>query len=124
MKNFSLDKEMNIEVKASFFEKGKNAPLTGDQFRLRLYDKDIFGDDYLGESKLNEAGEGHISFGQKAFGDMLNIDTLPDFYFVLYNNNVPVFTSKVMEDVDLKSIEQFKTGAGEVVDLGTYLVEI
>ncbi len=123
MSKFSLDKEMNIEVKATFIAKGENTPVTGNQYNLRLYDKDIFGDDYLGECKLNEAGEGRIIFGHKAFGNTFNLDIMPDFYFVLYKDKVPVFKSKVMEDVDLQTLEQYKPGEGEVIDLGTYLVE-
>ena len=123
MSKFSLDKEMNIEVKATFILKGENTPVTGNQYNLRLYDKDIFGDDYLGECKLSEAGEGRILFGHKAFGNTFNLDILPDFYFVLYKDKVPVFKSKVMEDVDLQTLEQYKPGEGEVIDLGTYLID-
>ena len=122
MSKFSLDKEMNIEVKATFIAKGEDKPLTGDQYKLRLFDKDVFGDDYLGESELNEAGEGRIIFGHKAFGNAFSLEKLPDFYFVLYNNKVPVFESKVMEDVDLSRLENYKPGEGEVIDLGTFLV--
>ncbi|MEP7111267.1 MAG: hypothetical protein ABI760_24945, partial [Ferruginibacter sp.] len=123
MSRLSLDKEMNIMVKATFIAKGKDTPVSGEQFTLRLYDKDVFGDDYLGESKLNEAGEGLIIFGHKAFGNAFNLETLPDFYFVLYKDNVPVFQSKVMEDVDLQTLEQYQSGNGEVIDLGIYLIE-
>ena len=123
MSKFSFNKEMNIEVRTTFIAKGTDTPVTGDQYKLRLYDKDVFGDDYLGESKLNEVGEGHISFEPKAFGDLFNTDTFPDFYFVLYKDNVPVFESKVMEDVDMQSFEKYTLGEGEVIDLGTYLIE-
>lgn len=123
MSKFSLDKEMNIEVKATFIAKGENAPVTGPQYKLRLFDKDVFGDDYLGESDLNEAGEGRIIFGHKAFGNAFNLEKLPDFYFVLYNDQVPVFQSKVMEDINLSVLENYKPGEGEVIDLGTYLID-
>jgi len=123
MSKFSLDKEMNIEVKATFISTGENKPVTGEDYTLRLFDKDVFGDDYLGESELNEAGEGRIIFGHKAFGNAFNLEKLPDFYFILYNNKVPVFESKVMQDVDLAVLENFKSGEGDVIDLGTFLVE-
>ncbi|MCW3089829.1 MAG: hypothetical protein JWP81_898 [Ferruginibacter sp.] len=124
MSKLSLDKEMNIEVKVTFIAKGNDAPLSGDQYVVRLYDKDVFGDDYLGESKLNEAGEGCIIFGHKAFGNALSLEKLPDFYFVLYDNKVPVFESKVMEDVDPNYLENYQPGEGEVIDLGTYLIDV
>ncbi len=123
MSKFSLDKEMAVEVKATFIAKGKDAPVTGDQYIVRLYDKDVFGDDYLGESQLNEAGEARIVCN-KNFGNPLTLDILPDFYFVLYYNKVPVFQSKVMEDVDLQTLENYKPGEGEVIDLGTFLIEV
>jgi hypothetical protein len=122
MSKFSLDKDMHIEVKATFISKGGNSALAGEQYKLRLFDKDVFGDDYLGESKLNEMGEGRIVFGHKAFGNAFNLEKLPDFYFVLYNDKVPVFQSKVMEDVDLSVLENYQPGEGEVIDLGTFLV--
>ncbi len=123
MSKFSLDKEMNIEVKATFISKGENMPVTGEEYMLRLFDKDVFGDDYLGESELNEAGEGRIIFGHKAFGNAFNLEKLPDFYFVLYNNKIPVFESKVMQDLNLAALENYQPGEGEVIDLGTFLVE-
>jgi len=123
MSKFSLDKEMNIEVKAAFISKGENIPVTGEGYKLRLFDKDVFGDDYLGESELNEAGEGRIIFNPKAFGNAFNLENMPDFYFVLYNNKVPVFESKVMEDLNLAALENYQPGEGEIIDLGTFLVE-
>lgn len=123
MSKFSLDKDMHIEVKVTFISKGKDEPVTGSQFKLRLFDKDVFGDDYLGESELNDTGEGRIIFGHKAFGNAFSLETLPDFYFVLYKDKVPVFQSKVMEDMNLSVLENYKPGEGEVIDLGTYLIE-
>jgi hypothetical protein len=123
MSKFSLDKDMHIEVKVTFISKGKDAPVTGSKYKLRLFDKDVFGDDYLGESELNEAGEGRIIFGHKAFGNAFSLETLPDFYFVLYKDKVPVFQSKIMEDMDLSIFENYRPGEGEVIDLGTYLIE-
>ena len=124
MKDFALKDEMNLVVTARFIAKGTNAPVTGSAFSVRLYDKDVFGDDFIGESALNEKGEINIVFDSKAFGDLFNIESLPDFYFVVYNNKVPVFTSRVMEEINLESMNNFEPGRGEVIDLGTFLVDI
>lgn len=123
MSKFSLDKDMNIEVKATFISTGENIPVTGEAYTLRLFDKDVFEDDYLGESSLDAHGEARIVFGHKAFGNAFNLEKLPDFYFVLYNNNVPVFKSKIMQDLNLSMLENYQPGEGEIVDLGTFLVE-
>jgi hypothetical protein len=42
---------------------------------------------------------------------------------VLYHDKIPVFQSKVLEELKSRDIEQYQPGEGEVIDLGTYLVE-
>ena len=51
-----LNEEMNIEVKVQLISKGSDTPLSGDEFLVRLYDKDAFNDDYLGESVIDKEG--------------------------------------------------------------------
>jgi hypothetical protein len=68
-------------------------------------------------------GVAHISFTHDAFDDLGDLEDKPDFYFVVVKNDVQVFQSKVMEEVDLEALEQFKMGRGEVIDLGTFLVD-
>jgi hypothetical protein len=123
MSQFSLNPDMNFEVTARFIAKGSDAPVTGDAYSVRLYDKDLLSSDFLGESGLDANGYSVISFNHKVFGDIANLETFPDLYFVVYKNGEPVFKSKVMEDVDLEAIEQYKKGEGEVIDLGTYLID-
>ena len=123
MSKFSLNADMNVEVHARFISKGSDAPLTGDAYKFRLFDKDVFDDDYIGESSLDSDGVGKIKFNSADFGDIANLETTPDLYFVLVKNGVQIFESKLMEDVDVAALEQFKMGEGEVLDLGTFLVE-
>ena len=123
MSNFSLDADINIEVKASFIRKGSNAPITGADYEFRLFEKDFMEDDYLGKSTLDEYGVTRVSFKHGDYMDFLNPETNPDLYFALYKGEALVFQSKVMRDLDLEGMEKFKMGEGEVVDLGTFLVE-
>lgn len=123
MSNFSLDADINIEVKASFISKGSDAVLTGADYEFRLFEKDFMEDDYLGKSALDETGTATVTFKHGDYMDFLNPETSPDLYFALYNGEALVFQSKVMRDVSLDDVEKFKMGAGEVVDLGTFLVE-
>ena len=122
MSNLSLNKDMNLEVTARFIGKGNDQPLTGDTYLVRLYDKDVFEDDFLGESTLDENGVAKISFNHSSFSNW-NKDTKPDFYFVVFKHKKEIFKSKVLEDLDVEAIEKFKMGEGEVIDLGTYLIE-
>lgn len=123
MSNFSLNEDINIEVTAAFIQKGSDAPLTGADYEFRLYEKDLMQDDYLGKSALDENGVAKVSFKHGDFTDFLNPEVNPDLYFALYKGESLIFQSPVMRDLDLDAMEKFKMGEGEVVDLGTYLVE-
>lgn len=123
MSILSLNPDMKIVVTARFIGKGKDLPLTGYGYELRLFDKDLMEDDYLGKSALDENGTATISFTHHSFGDNFNIEQMPDFYFALYKEDELIFQSKVMEDMDIKSLQQFAMGKGNVIDLGTFLVD-
>ena len=123
MSNFSLDADINIEVKASFIAKGSDAPLTGESYEFRLYEKDLMEDDYLGKSTLDASGTATVSFKHGDYMDFLNPETNPDLYFALYKGEKLIFQSPVMRDLALEDLEKFRMGAGEIIDLGTFLVE-
>ena len=123
MTDFNLDPDMNIEVMARFIAKGSDAPLTGSDYEMCLFEKDLMEDDYLGRSPLDDQGVARISFRHSDYKDFLNPEVNPDLYFALYKGEALIFQSKVMRDLDLASMEKFKMGEGEVVNLGTFLVE-
>lgn len=116
---------MSIEVTARLIAKGSDAPVTGNEFIVKLYDKDFFDDDFLGEATPDENGRVAINFNPGAFDkkDPIREKSL-DFYFVVFKNGLVIFRSKVMEHVDVDAIETFKMGEGEVVDLGSFLVDV
>ena len=122
MSSFSLNSDINIEVKASFIGKGSDAPVTGSDYEFRLFEKDLMEDDYLGKSALDENGVAKVSFKHGDYMDFLNPEVSPDLYFALYKGEALVFQSKVMNDVNMEDLEKFKMGEGEVVDLGTFLL--
>ena len=123
MPDFSLNPAMMIEVKIRFIAKGTGVPLTGDDYKVKLFDQDIIGDDHLGESGLNGEGVAIIKFSHSAFGEWNSLEKYPDFYFVLDKAGKQIYKSAVLEDFDVNMMEEFKMGEGEVVDLGTFLVE-
>lgn len=124
MKQFSLNPGMNIEVTARLIAKGSDAPVTGKEYLVRLYDKDFFEDDFLGESGLDEKGVARITFNPADYDteDVLKESSL-DFYFAVFKHGKEIFRSKVMEDVNVERFEKFKMGEGEVFDLGAFLIE-
>lgn len=124
MPPISLNKEMNIEVKVRLIRKGDDEPLTGNEYKVRLYDSDIFNDDFLGESVTDTEGVAKFFFSQADFSKPLSVEKKPDFYFVVYKNDQPVFKSKVMSNLDLSDVEEFIMKEGEVIDLGTFLIDV
>jgi hypothetical protein len=123
MPSIALNKEMNIEVKVRLISKGDDEPVNGSEYSVRLYDKDIFNDDFLGESVPDEEGLAKFLFSEGDFSKPIKLDKKPDFYFVVYKNNQPVFKSKVMSNLDLSNVEEFIMKEGEVIDLGTFLID-
>jgi hypothetical protein len=124
MSKFSLGKEMSIEVTARLIAKGSDAPVTNNEIVVKLYDKDFFDDDFLGEASPDKEGRVSFIFNPEAFDrrDPIREKSL-DFYFVVYKNTSVIFRSKVMEHVDVDAIETFKMGEGEVIDLGSFLID-
>jgi hypothetical protein len=123
MSKLSLNEEMNIEVRVLLIAKGNDEPVTGNEYVVRLYDKDVFNDDYLGQSSLNTKGIAKFIITEKHFAGFAGLDEKPDFYFVVYKNEKEIFKSRVMKNLDLRNIEEFKMKEGEVIDLGTFLID-
>jgi len=119
-----LNKEMNIEVKVRLIAKGDDNPVTDNEVSVRLYDKDIFNDEFLGESHPDEEGIARFKLTQKDFSGFAGLDDKPDFYFVVYKSGKEIFKSKVMSNLDLSDLEEFIMKEGDVIDLGTFLVDV
>jgi hypothetical protein len=123
MREFSLQKKPDIVVAARFIKAGNDLPLHGQDIVVRLYDKDIPNDDFLGQASPDAEGRIEIPFSHDAFvNDLVFKEAKPDFYFVILINNQPVHTTQIMQDITLEDIQRFRMGKGEVVDLGTFLV--
>ena len=123
MSKLSLNKHMDIEVRLFLIAKGSDEPVTGNEYSVRLYDKDVFNDDYLGQSSLNEEGQATFTFTERHFAGFAQLDEKPDFYFVVYKNELQIFKSKVMSNLDLSDVEEFVMKEGQVIDLGTFLID-
>ncbi|HMP93471.1 MAG TPA: hypothetical protein PKD90_11400 [Phnomibacter sp.] len=118
-----LDKDMQLVARIRLINKGADAPLTGPEYKVRLYDRDFIQDEYLGESTLDEQGHAQFEFAVADMNKGLLEDKKPDFFFVLFKNEQQIFQSKVIENLDVDDVDHYERGLGEVVELGTYLVE-
>lgn len=125
MSDFTLNKEPDLIVTARFIEKGEDKALSGNDYTVRLYDRDIADDDFLGESRLDAEGHIRIAFAHDAFvNDSAFKEAKPDFYFMIMKEGKPVFTTKVLEELSIDDLQQFKMGEGDMVDLGSFLVDV
>lgn len=117
--------ELQLTVIARFIQKGADKPLHGSEYIVRLYDRDIFGDDdYLGSAKLNENGEAHIHFFPSDITKHdAGFESLPDLYLLLFKDDVVHFQSKVWDDVDFEKLGDIDLKEGDVLHFGTFLVD-
>ena len=122
MSKLDLSRDMNIEVTARLIEKGSDMPLRGADYTVRLYDRDFFEDDYLGESGLDPNGRALIVFNPASVNRNAVVhENSLDFYFTVFRKEKMIFRSPVMRDI--VSAEEFRMGEGEQIDLGTFLVD-
>lgn len=52
---------------------------------VKVYDKDVFDDDFLGETRTNERGIYSVSFPKEKFSDIF--ENYPEVFLVVENNN-------------------------------------
>lgn len=119
------DPEAEMTVKVKFLFNGTNAPVTGEEYVARLYDRELFTDDnYLGHSALNEAGEAHIQFFPSKMKHLGFIqERAPDLYVLLFRGDLVHYQSKIWDNVDLKKSAEFSEKDGQVLDFGTFMVD-
>ncbi|MEP6928251.1 MAG: hypothetical protein ABI834_11465 [Ginsengibacter sp.] len=124
MSALSINKETSIDVRVLLIAKGTDDPITGDEYTVRLFDKNIYNEDFLGQSSLDKNGLAEFQLTKKHFAAFAKLDKKPDFYFIVYRNKKEIFESQVMKNLDLTDIEEFKMKEGDIIDLGTFLVEV
>lgn len=108
------------------FTDSKGNPITNTDLRVKLFDKDRFLDDKLGEATLDSNGEAHFLV---FIADILSIDSpderTPDLYFVLKKDGKEIFRSETFEEVNFET-ENPVTQRSEAVTqtFGPFVVEI
>lgn len=117
-----LNEEVNLEVQLRLIGRGKDEPIHAKSYSVRLYDKDVFDDDFLGESRPDKDGLVKFVFTEKDFTSPLGLDKQPDFYFLVFKDGKSVFQSRVMANLDLSDVSTFINNEGNLIDLGTFLI--
>ena len=109
-----------FEVLVSFITNGSNQPLKGD-YKVRMYNTDFFGDDYVGETTLDDKGVACFRFAHDAFVEW-DLERHTENYFVLYKAGQKVFHTK-LEEKDIANLTKLKAGDKEMVEMGVFEVE-
>lgn len=111
-----------IKAIARFINKRTGKPVTGENYKVRLYDNDVVSDDFLGEGTLNDDGVVEIvSHIGKAASPDSPTEKKPDLYFEVYSEHGVIYQSKVFEQVDfLKEDKVSGQKTGLTKDFGTF----
>jgi Mlc titration factor MtfA (ptsG expression regulator)/Zn-finger nucleic acid-binding protein len=112
-------------VTAQFVRKAGGEPLSGagGRYSVKLFDKDVFVDDKLGEPRLDAEGRVRCTFD---LYDVASADSpqeqKPDLYLVVYEGEKEIFRTPVFQNLDFRP----KPGGGGATpvthDLGTFKV--
>jgi len=111
-----------VKVIARFVSKKTGAPLTGEEYTVRLYDNDLVSDDFIGEGKPDKKGVVEIltDLGKTSSTDS-PAEKKPDLYFEVYGKHGVIYQSKVFKNMDFLQ-EDHVSGqmTGLAKDLGTF----
>jgi hypothetical protein len=72
---------MSFQVNGAVVDDDSGRPLAG--LRVRLYDKDLVLDDFLGEARTDAAGRFSLRFTEAQFRDLF--EKRPDLYLHVYD---------------------------------------
>ena len=121
----NLLKKKTATITARFVSAKTRLPLTGSSYEFKLYDQDPIVDDLLGTSKLNARGEAKLSFHLDKIKSLDSpAETKPDLYFILYDDRMEIYKSRVLRDLDLEKYGEFSADEGYTYDLGTYVIDV
>ncbi|MBC8111792.1 MAG: hypothetical protein H7Y04_12090 [Verrucomicrobia bacterium] len=115
--------ELLLTVTAKFMHKETGNPVRGVSFLAKLYDKDIFEDDFLGECEPDENGQVSFTFNPEIFADLDSLmEKEPDLYCVLFEDSKLIFRTKLIPDLAIPQNADFNANSGQTYDLGTFIV--
>jgi hypothetical protein len=122
MKQAALNPDMNMQVQVRLLSKHADGPLHHPDITVHLYDRDFVQDCLLGQAVPDADGVARFSVSPRDMNRGVLEDRRPDFFFVVYRGAEVVYQSPLMENVYTEAIEQYQKGLGEVIDLGSFLV--
>ncbi|GAG28713.1 unnamed protein product, partial [marine sediment metagenome] len=117
--------QLLFNVTGKFVYKYSEKPVTGEEYRVWLYDKDPVTDDKMGEGTLDEEGRFDITCDLSDASSMdLPWEKKPDFYVILLKSGHETFRSIVFKDT-ITYVESPISARkkGIIVHLSTFEIE-
>jgi hypothetical protein len=113
-----------VKVIAKFVSNKTGEPLTGEKYKIRLYDNDVISDDFLGEGKPNNEGVVEILTDPgKATSADSPAEKKPDLYFEVYGEHGVIYQSKVFKNVNFLQKDNVSGQmTGLTKDFGTFKI--
>lgn len=112
-----------ITIRAKLVGKETALPIAADGTFIKLFDKDLLEDDFLGQSTVDSEGKVEITFQTSDFTSLDSPgEEKPDLYFTVYKYGKLIYKSKVVTDLDLNKIYTLEPGKGKVLDLGIFAI--
>ncbi len=117
--------ESTVRLHIKLLVKGTNKPLTGEEYTVKLYDKDFLKADYLGKSSLDDFGHAIIPVTSSDFsGRVLPVEKYPDIFFTIQNKERIFYKSTTFKNLHLEEAMDFPSSGAIHYDLGTFIIEI
>ncbi len=108
IKTIQRERDLNkkLIVKARFVDRATGAPISGGDYRVKLFDKDIFVDDPMGDDGLDAEGrmliECDVDDAKINDGLMKFFEGNPDLYVILEKESKEVFRSRTFRGIHRK----------------------
>lgn len=97
-------------------------PLDQMAIHVKLYDSDIFKDDYLGNMILNEQGKGVIRITRSDFDSLDSPgEKFPDIYFEVFKGDELIFKSKIFQNLRIEESD-IQDHEGIHFNLGSFVI--
>lgn len=114
--------EQKITIKARLLNKA-GEPIANDGTIMKLFDKDILDDDFLGQSKVDGQGEAAISFVPSDFSSKDSPgERKPDIYIAVFKYGKLLYQSAVLHNFDIDRHFILNPEYGQTIDLGALVI--
>ena len=115
--------EQIITIQVTIKQKSDQQPITGSDYKVNFFDKDLISDDALGSSSPDDSGLASVQVTRKDFrSEDSPLENHPDVYFTVEKHGDEIFTSPVCKDLKVDESFNYPDSGGLVCDLGTFLI--